>query len=121
MNPGPTRVIDVIRFLAFEVLNGFVMYLGSLCSLWSFTSLFARRSFRTLNRAAIVIGVTFALLGPAMWSAAIVPGNIGGGIEFGLMITIVTTGLVIAIRIVWKGEPPSEVRPSARILEQRPR
>lgn len=99
----PMSFLDVMTRLGFALVIGVVMYIGTLWSLWLFTSMFFPRPFRTLNKAAIVFGISFALLLPAMWSELIAPGNLGGSIEVGIMAAIVLTGSIIGIRIVVKG------------------
>jgi len=99
----PMSFFDVVTRLGFALIIGVVMYIGTLCSLWLFTFMFLPRPFRTLNKAALVFGLSFALLLPAMWSELIAPGNLGGSIEVGLMATIVLTGSIIGIRIVVRG------------------
>jgi hypothetical protein len=66
----------------------------------SFAMKYYRRRFESRERrAAVVIGVAFALLLPVMYcSENLLPGRVGEMIATGLMITI----CVVGVGIVWR-------------------
>ena len=108
LNQHPIGPIDVIRSLAFSICVGCVMYLVALWTFW-FHGLFSkRRSLRTSHRASTVIGLAFVLIPQTMYLQLILPGNVGGMIEVGLMIAIFVVALVVAFRVLGRDEAPSE-------------
>ena len=107
LNQHPFGTMDFVRNLAFSILIGIWMYLIALSTFWFHGLFFKRRSLRTLHRASTVIGLAFALILQTMYLPHILPENVGGVIEVGLMIAIFISALVIAFRILWRGEGSS--------------
>jgi hypothetical protein len=105
----PLSAADIVHYLGFIVLVGFVAYLGAFHTLWVVTRFAGRRSFRTLHRASTAFGVVSALFLPTIYFAHLIsPENIFGLIEIGIMITFPFSAFAIAIRILRKGEPLSD-------------
>jgi Na+/proline symporter len=102
----PATMADVMHYIGFIVLSGLMVYIGVFCDLLILTRIFSRRSIKTLHKAATVIAAAFVFCWPAILLAhlALGDGNTFGVVEVGLMMSFAIAALVIAIRIVWKGD-----------------
>jgi hypothetical protein len=90
------------------VLFAIVVYLGTFWVLWVSTRLFARRSYRTLHRASIAFGISFALCLPTIYLAhLVVPGSIWGVTEVSLMAAFLVIAIVAASRILRQDDSSS--------------
>jgi len=87
----------VMVVLFVSVIVGVVVTLGASFAVWYYT----RRFGQNERRAAIVIGVSFALLFPAMYCAEnLLPGRPGEIVATVLMITICVVGVWVVRRIL---------------------
>jgi hypothetical protein len=101
----PISTADILHYLAFMLLTGLVMYVGTLWCLWLFTRLFMRRSFRTLHEAATAVGVASALCLPTLYLAhAVVPERIWGVSEVTLIIVIAVAACTVVFRLLTRGD-----------------
>lgn len=105
LNQHPIGISDVIEFIGFGVVLAALIYGGMFWTFWVYSRLFKRPySIRTINKAAAVCGLSFALFVPMMYITMIIPGKFGESVELGSMIVIVLSAFIVVIRTLWKGE-----------------
>jgi uncharacterized membrane protein len=108
----PANAQDILHYLVFVLLAGLIVYAGTFWSLWLFTRLFARRSYRTIHKAAAVFGVAAAAALPLIYLAhALIPDSIWSVSEVILMIAIVIAAFVLAFRLLRRRDSSSELSP----------
>jgi hypothetical protein len=110
LNQHPSGPMDIVRVLGFSILAGLWIYIAVLSSLCLHGLIFKRRTLRTIHRASAAMGVAFVLIPQTMYVPRLIPGNVGGGIEVGLMILIFLTALGVAIRIFRRGDTDAKIR-----------
>jgi hypothetical protein len=110
LNQHPIGAIGVMRIFAFTTVLAVMAYLLAFVAFLIFTSLFMRRSFRTLHGASSVIGVAIFAFVATMYCVVIIPGRVGEIIEGCLMIAVWFAAFVLSIRILRRGDPPADAR-----------
>jgi hypothetical protein len=107
LNQHPFGPIDFVKNLGFSILIGLWAYACAFSSFWFHGLIFKRRSFRTIHRSSIPIGVAVAVITQIEYLPRVLPENVGGVIKAGLMIVILLSAIVVAFRTFWDGDSTS--------------
>ena len=106
LNQHPFGPIDFVKNLGFSILIGLWAYACALSSFWFHALIFKRRSFRTIHRSSLPIGVAIAVITQIQDLPRVLPERVGGVIV-GLMIVIFLSALVVAFGTFWRGDSAS--------------
>jgi Ca2+/Na+ antiporter len=110
LNQHAFAPMDFVRDLGFSLVVGAWMYAAAFSSLWFHGLIFTRRSLRTIHRAATAIGVGFAVIPITMLVPLVIPGNVGGVIEVGLMVLALLCAVVFAIKAIRRTQMETKIR-----------
>jgi hypothetical protein len=103
LHQHPVDASYIARSSVFSIAVGVV---GYLMAFWAFlvgTFLFARRSMKTVHRAARAIGIAFLFLVPIGNIPRFISGDKAGVVEIVVVVGLLIWALAVALRILWKG------------------
>lgn len=107
LNQSHFSVIGVVRIIMFTGFFSIMVYFTAFVTFLLFTSLFMRRSVKTLFRASIPFGVAVWGFVATMYCVVVVHGKIGEVLEGCLMIAVWIAAFVVGIRILRRGDRSS--------------